>query len=180
MKNWLDRLDSRSTTAAQWAACLGLIGLVGYALMTIGDVLLRWLFNSPLDGVADVSRLMVAVIIASFFPIALAERQHITIGFLGSFLGARGDAWLQAVAALVTSVFFVFLGWQFIVYTDELNASGETTWLLGLPVAPWWAGATFFMLCCIPIQVVVVLSQFKKAFRGDSANPSDVTGTGTD
>ncbi len=163
MKNWLAMLDSRGTRAARWAACLGLIGLVGLALMTIADVLLRWLFNSPMDGVADIGRLMVAIIIASFFPIALAERHHITISFLGKLLGRRADAWLQAFSSLVTSVFFVFLGWQFIIYTEELHASGETTWLLGLAVAPWWGAATFFLLFCIPIQVLVVISQFQAA-----------------
>ncbi len=165
MKNWLETLDSRGTFAARWAACLGLVGLVALALMTIADVLLRWLFNSPLDGIADIGRLMVAIVIASFFPIALAERHHITIGFLGKFLGRRADAWLQAFASLVTGVFFVFLGWQFILYTTELHTSGETTWLLGLAVAPWWGAATLFLLFCVPIQLLVVVSQFRAATR---------------
>lgn len=165
MRNWLETLESRGTLAARFAACLGLIGLVGLALMTIVDVLIRWIFNSPIDGVADIGRLMVAIVIASFFPIALSERHHITIGFLGKFLSARADAWLQAMASLVTAVFFVFLGWQFIVYTEELHTSGETTWLLGLAVAPWWAAVTVLLLFCIPIQLLVVVSQFGAATR---------------
>ena len=63
----------------RWIALVGLVGFVVVALATIIDVLLRWLFGMPVDGVAEISRLIVAVSIASFFPLALADRHHISI-----------------------------------------------------------------------------------------------------
>ena len=148
-----------------------LIGLVAVALVIITDVLLRWLFNSPVDGVSEISRLAVAVAIASFFPMALADRHHISIEFLGAWLGPRARLWLDLLAHLVTSLFFLMLGWQFILYTLEIGEAGETTWLLGWKKVPWWTVTTLFMLVCIPIQVLVFFHQIRAVMGRESARP---------
>ncbi|MAF47381.1 MAG: TRAP transporter small permease [Rhodospirillales bacterium] len=173
MNGFIARLDARSSGAARFLALAGLVGLVVLTVITIADVLMRWLFNSPIDGVADIARLIVAINIAAFFPLALAERHHIAIGFLGKALGPRIHAWLEVLASLVTSVFFLALGWQFILYTDELQASGETTWLLGIPVAPWWAVVTLFLLICIPVQLIVFLARWRAAMAGAPEDSGD-------
>lgn len=160
----LARLEVLGVRGTRWFALFGLVCLVGLAMMTIVDVLMRWLLNSPIDGVADVGRLIVAIVIAAFFPAALAQHHHISITFLGSALGPRVAAWLEVLAALVTTIFFFILGWQFILYTAELMTSGETTWLMGWAVAPWWSVTTFFLLLCIPVQIIIFLVQIRRAF----------------
>lgn len=145
----------------RWIALVGLVGFVVVAIATIIDVLLRWLFSMPIDGVAEISRLIVAVSIASFFPLALADRHHITIEFLGAALGARARAWLDLLAHLITLIFFIALGWQFVLYTMEITESGESTWVLAWKVAPWWTLVTIFMLACIPVQALMVYYQMK-------------------
>lgn len=152
----------------RWLALVGLVGLVAVALVTVTDVLLRWLFNMPVDGVGEVSRLVVAVSIASFFPMALVERNNISIQFLGAALGPRARLWLDMVADVVTSFFFLVLGWQFVLYTLEISESGETTWILGWTVTPWWVVTTVFMLICIPVQLVMLVRQARLAARGDT------------
>lgn len=170
------KLDQDNGWGSRWLALIGLIGMVVVALVIIADVLLRWLFNSPVDGVAEVSRLIVAVAIASFFPMALADRHHISIEFLGAWLGPRAQVWLDLLAHVVTSFFFLVLGWQFILYTLEINESGETTWLLGWQVTPWWAVATLFMLICIPIQGLILYHQIRAVLgREDAPPPTDHT-----
>lgn len=164
-------LDRSEGWGTRWLALVGVVGLVVVALVTVGDVLLRWLFNSPVDGVSEISRLVVAVAIASFFPIALAERHHISIEFLGSWLGPHARRWLDSLANMVTSLFFLIVGWQFILYTTEIGESGETTWLLGWEVGPWWVVTTIFMLICIPIQVLIFVQQVRAAVRGGSEPP---------
>lgn len=156
----------------RWLALVGLVGLVAVALVTIADVLMRWLLSMPVDGVSEISRLVVAVSIASFFPMALAERHHISIEFLGAALGPRARLWIDALAHLVTSVFFMVLGWQFILYTLEIGESGETTWLLAWVVAPWWWVTTVFMLICVPVQVLIFYHQMQRAISGDVPPPS--------
>jgi TRAP-type C4-dicarboxylate transport system permease small subunit len=175
MHSLLDKLDARGLSAARWFAFCGVVGMVAYALITIFDVFMRWAFNSPLDGVADANRLMVAIIIATFFPMAIAERHHVTIRFLGNALGPKVSAWLDLFGAALTLLFFVVLGWQLVRYTNDLFANQEATWLLGWPVGPWWATATAFMILCVPIQIVMFFVQARRA-RDPAAHRDDAAG----
>jgi TRAP-type C4-dicarboxylate transport system permease small subunit len=165
MKVWLEKLESRGDLAARLCALFGMSFLVVLALLTNLDVLMRWLFNDPIDGVADVAPLIVAIVVASFFPFALAGRHHISISFIGNVLGPRASVWLEAAVALVTLAFFVLLAWQFIVYTIDLDARGQTTWVVQLPVAPWWTVVSFFMVLCVAVQLNVFLSLLRRALR---------------
>ena len=158
----------------RWIALVGLVGFVVVAIATIIDVMLRWLFSMPIDGVAEISRLIVAVSIASFFPMALADRHHISIEFLGAALGKRGRSGLDLLAHLITLIFFIALGWQFVLYTMEIAESGESTWVLAWKVAPWWTLVTVFMLVCIPIQTLVLYYQIKSLSFGGEHSPESM------
>lgn len=151
--------QQRSREYSETVAILGLIGLIAVTLLTIGDVLLRWLFLAPIDGLHEVTRLLYAIIMASFFPIALANRNHISIRFLGKWLGPGISAKLDAFGDMVTFIFFVLVGWQFIVFTGELMENNEITWILAWPVAPWWGLATMLLLLCIPVQFIVLMGR---------------------
>lgn len=113
--------------------------------------------NSPIEGVHDLYKLVIAMVIAPFFPIALIERHHIAITFLGSALGRKVNAWLNAVANVALLVFLVLMSWQFAKYVVEVHETGETTWVLGWPVAPWWGLATAIIILCIPVQLFVTI-----------------------
>ena len=151
-------LERKAREFCKWLALLGLVGLVALAFITIADVMMRWLFSSPIDGVSDVYRLLIAIVVASFFPASFAERGHISIHFLGAIVPPRSRKALAVLAASVTLAFTVVLGWQFFLYCREVYSAGETTWLLGLDVTPWWSAATALLLLCIPIQLIVVLA----------------------
>lgn len=163
MKAWLDRPESRSDFVARLCALFGMLALVAFVLMTIADVLMRWLFNSPINGVADAAPLIVAIVAAAFFPLSLAGRHHVSIGFLGSLLGPRATVWLVAFASLVTWVFFILLAWQIVRYTIELRQLGQTTWVVQMPIAPWWVVVSLFMAVCVAVQVRVVMAEFSRA-----------------
>jgi len=166
----LTALERIARGFCKWLALLGLIGLVALAFMSIADVMMRWLFSSPIDGISDIYRLLIAIVVASFFPASFAERGHISIQFLAAILPRGGRKALAVLAASVTLAFTVVLGWQFILYCLEVHSAGETTWLLGIDVTPWWSVATVFILLCIPIQLIVVLAE---ATSPDTGAPSD-------
>lgn len=159
------RIEQAHFRTTRLLASLGLCGLIGYALFVVADVLLRYLFAAPIDGAQEIGKLLVAIVVAAFFPSSLAERQHITIDLVLKRLGARARRGFQAFGALVTLVFFGIVGWRFVLYTAELQRSGETTWILGWSVAPWWAVATLFLVACVPVQVFVFREFWRALFR---------------
>ena len=54
------RYDAFLRQVTRWVAMIGLARLVGLTLATIPDVLMRWLFNSPIEGVHDLYKLVIA------------------------------------------------------------------------------------------------------------------------
>jgi TRAP-type C4-dicarboxylate transport system permease small subunit len=166
MNVWLSRLEARGVTVARFASLLGMIGLVGFILMTNVDVLMRWAFNSPLNYIADVAPLVMAIVVAALFPFAIAARYHVTIELLGGLAGRRTQAWLEVFAALVGLVFFTLVAWQIILFTIDLHVRGQTTWVMQIPSAPWWVAASFFLVLCVFVQLIVLVTQFGRAANG--------------
>ncbi|MCW5687065.1 MAG: TRAP transporter small permease [Pseudolabrys sp.] len=148
-------------------ALIGFFGLLILALMTTLDIGSRWLFAAPIHGVNDVSAIVMAVVIAACVPANLAARQNITVEFLGNMLGPRGKAFFDGFGGLFTLAFIGLMAWQFVPYSAEVTRSGQTTWVLKLPIAPGWWIATALLLISVPVQLVVVLFDFSRAFRGD-------------
>ena len=89
--------------------------------------------------------------------------------------------WLDLLAHIVTLIFFIALGWQFVLYTIEITESGEATWVLAWKAGPWWTVATVFMLACIPVQALVLFYHVKLMLSGGkglSNPPTDVKAAG--
>ena len=175
MKVRLDNLEPRGNAAARLVALFGMLGLVGFVLMTNFDVLMRWLFNSPVNYVSDVAPLMVAIIVSAFLPFTIAERYNVTIEFLGSMLGRRARAWLDVFVALVGLIFFALVAWQIALYTIDLHTMGQTTWVVQIPSAPWWVVVSLFMALCVIVQLGVCLTEISRAInqgRADDGRPA--------
>ena len=148
--------EALSARIAKTLSLLGILGFIVLAVGTLADVLLRWLFAAPIDGFSEVARLAVAILTATFLPAALIERYHISIEFLGKWLGPGWHRALNLFAALVTLGFFTVMSWKFIGFTQELADAGETTWIVGIKVAPYWWVTTGFIFLCVPAQLLIL------------------------
>jgi TRAP-type C4-dicarboxylate transport system permease small subunit len=153
----VQKLERLVYNICNFVAVIGLIALVTLALATIFDVLFRWLLNDPIDGVYDLYKLIIAVVIGSFFPITLVEKHHISINFLGTYLGYSANKILNNFANSMLLAFLILVAWQLVRYVFELNDAGETTWVLQWAVAPWWGVATLCIIICVPVQLFVCI-----------------------
>lgn len=145
---------------ARALSLLGILGFVVLAVGTIADVMLRWLFASPIDGFSEVARLGVAIMTATFLPAALIERYHISIDFFGKWMGPDWHRGLNLFSAAVTLGFFSLMAWQFVGYTQELADAGETTWIVGIKVAPYWWVVTGILALCVPAQILILMRAY--------------------
>jgi TRAP-type C4-dicarboxylate transport system permease small subunit len=158
-------MESRPTTdwgitrIARVISLIGLVGLLLFAGITVGEVLLRWLFNYPILGVSDVSSLVVTVAVASCFPLVFAERRSITVRFAGNLLGKRVNSVLEAFGTLVTLGMFFLIAWQLLDYAVELAESDQTTWVVLWPMSPWYIVAAILLALCVPVLAVTVYLQ---------------------
>jgi TRAP-type C4-dicarboxylate transport system permease small subunit len=162
------RLEERIGRWTRAIAVAGFVGLIGMSLATTVDVLLRWLANAPIKGLNDINGLVVAIVIASCLPLVIAERQNISIRFLGDALGAAPSRWLEALGSAALLAFVALVGWQLVLYTMGMAESGRTTWHLRIPVTPYWSVATAIVLLCIPAQAIAFAADVARAIEGKS------------
>lgn len=166
MKISIKRLEHWAHNVAIALALCGLVGLFGIALATMADVLGRWLFNSPIAGVRDTASLFIAVIIASAMPACILEQKHITVRFLGKFLGPRWEAVFDLFGNFATLVIFTIMTWQFWLYTNDLVVENAVTLVINWPFAPWWRIATVLIAFCVPLQLIRLLRTFQTVLYG--------------
>lgn len=162
---WLSRL----------AATIGLIGLLMLAFAAVCDVVMRWLFSSPIYGLSDLSELVTPAIVASCFPATIAMRQNITIRFLGASLPARGGQAVELFGQLVTVLVLAAITWEVGRYSLNSFNNMQTTWLLRLPVWPGWFLTTGLMAMCVPIQLGEFFKTWNDLRTGNPLGAPDAT-----
>lgn len=132
---------------AEFSAFIGMIVLLLISLAVTANVLMRWLFASPINGVGDITNLATIIAISAALPLCLAHQGNIKVDLLGGGLGSRARQKLDAFGAFVLLLFVAGMAWQLTIFAHGKMMAGETTWLLGLNVAPWWwASAGWFWL----------------------------------
>ena len=69
-------------------------------MRTVVDVLLRWLFNSPISGFNEIISMGLAIAISATFPAGAAQRVNLTVDFLSRRISQRSLARLKVLGAV--------------------------------------------------------------------------------
>ncbi len=153
--------------ATNWIALIGALAILAMAGAVVVDVLMRYVFNSPILGVDDFASFNLAVIVASFFPICLVGGHFVNIRFVGKALGERRALWLEVLGAVATTFIFALLACQFVRFTwYYVTLTGLATHVLEIPQAQWWLIVTTIVVICVPIQLVVLVETIVRAVLG--------------
>ena len=160
----LAALERLTLTATRALSVVGLIALMGLATMTLADGLLRWLASRPIEGVRDLGGLAIAVAIACCIPVGLMERGNIAIR-LGALLHPRVGKLLDATAALIVCIVLALAAWQFWLYAAKMARAHETTFVLQIPIAPFWFGVDVILWCAVVVQLIVALRDGVRIFK---------------
>lgn len=164
MTEALFRLNRQVMQASRVIAWLAVCGLLLISLAIMLDVLLRWLFLSPIHGLEDIVILTITVAIAACFVSSFGLRTNITVRFVGKALGPRASAWLEVFGHSLTFVFIAAVAWQLVVHASEVGA--QVTFILALPLQPtWWAAAVLSIAAAV-VQGLVLLAQLASAVSG--------------
>lgn len=161
---WLDR-------ATRWIAFVGLIGLLVVTLFIVADIVLRGVFDRPIEGLEDVTRFSFAIVVAACYPAGLIQGHNVAIRFLGRALGPKPAGWLEAFAAACTFAFFGLIAWSFVLVTIDDAVHHRFTQTLHLPRAPFWVAITALVCVTVPLQLAIVALWVKRIARGEGAAP---------
>ena len=153
----------RAVCRALAAAGLGL--LLCLAVMTLLDGLLRSFANQPIDAVRDLGGVVAAVAMAACFPIAMLERSNISIRFLEPAFGRATSRNADRFAALLVLVVLGAIAREFFRYAGAAARSGDATWILNIPTAPFWYAVDALLWVAVLAQALVAA----RIWRGGGA-----------
>jgi TRAP-type C4-dicarboxylate transport system permease small subunit len=159
----LARLERAALLSTRFLSIVGLIALMILAFLTLANGLLRWAVNQPIAGVVDVGALAIAIAVCCCLPVALMERSHVSFRVV-SKLSPRLGRILDAAAAVAVAVVLALMTYEFWIYAQSLVASGERTYVLKLPAAPFWFAATATLAIAVLVQLVVVAAEVARLF----------------
>ena len=133
--------------------------LLAMMLLTVVDVVARYLFNRPIAGAFEVTELLLLVLIFAGLPLVTYADEHALMDFIDRLLGPRGTAALErGVQALCAAVMFL-LAWLVWLKADRIWAYRDATDVLRVVYGPF----VYFMAIAIGLTGVIHL--YKMAAR---------------
>ncbi|MGD9634479.1 MAG: TRAP transporter small permease subunit [Pirellulales bacterium] len=167
-------LERYISSISRWFAVAGLCLLLLLAAATLLDGMLRWTVGRTIDGVRDFGGLLIATAVVACIPQSLASRSHATVRALSSLMGPRAVAWFDCAADFIMCFLLFLFATQYFVYSEKLAQAGDATWLLNLPVAPFWYAVSAILLVSVLVQAgMLLLSLIKVASPSRSASDTD-------
>ncbi len=133
-----DETGDRVTRAMHAVAGIALVAMM---LVVVCDVVLRAIFNTPVQGAYDV--VGISLLVMTMFGIApvVAQRGEILIDLIDAVLPPAWLRLLAIVAALTGVILFAFFGWAMIQPATDAWMWGERSLELGIPKWPLWVVA---------------------------------------
>jgi len=159
----LARLEWAALASTRLLSVVGLFALMVLAFLTLANGLLRWLANQPIAGLVDVGALAIAIAVCCCLPVSLMERSHITFRLVAAASPRLGRV-LDALAAVALAAVLLFMAREFYVYAASLVASGERTYVLKIPAAPFWFAADVVLWIALAVQLIVVAVDIGRLF----------------
>jgi TRAP-type C4-dicarboxylate transport system permease small subunit len=113
-------------------------------LLTVSDVLLR-AGGHAIVGTYEISALALGLVIGFGIPQVSLDRGHVYMEFLLEKLSKRGKAVMMTLTRLSCFLLFAFIGYNLLNVGAGLQASGEVTATVKLPIYPVAYGVS---VCC--------------------------------
>src|SRR5262245_42182052 len=118
-----------------WLAAGALVILM---MVTVLDVLMRYLFNRPIRASLETVEVMLLVFVFNGMAAAFFGRRHIVIDLLDGVLGPRITHVLIRVADLLSVLCLLLLPWAMLLPASQAYQYGDTKMELPVPIFVLW------------------------------------------
>jgi TRAP-type transport system small permease protein len=157
------RLADHLQRAQLWVAASALVILM---MVTVADVCLRYLFNSPIRGSYDMVDTMLLIFVFNGMAAAFFGRRNIVIDLLDSAVGARLTAVLIRIADVLSVLCLGLLMWAMLLPAVQAYHYGDVKMELRLPIYVLWVVALASLAGTLLCALVVLLARPATADAG--------------
>jgi len=106
-------------------------------LLTTVDVVMRYIFSSPIRGSFEIAEILVAVLMFSGFPLVSLNNQHVSIDLLDRFFSPTVSRILNFCAGLACMAIFAGMGLLLLRKISRMTLTGDVTIALNIPLIPF-------------------------------------------
>ena len=131
--------------------------LMAMMLLTVADVVLRYVFNRPIASAFELTELMLVVLIFAGLPLVSWADEHVTMDFIDRLLRPGLRPRLERGVHVISAAIMVFLTWQVWLKADKIWAYRDATDVLRVVYGPF----VYFMAIMIGLAGAI---HFYKAF----------------
>jgi TRAP-type C4-dicarboxylate transport system permease small subunit len=111
--------------------------LMAMMLLTVVDVVARYVFNRPLRGAFEVTELTLVVLIFAGLPLVSFTDEHAVMDFIDRLLGRRGQRRLDRVVQAANGAFMLLLAWLVWRKANTIWAYRDATDVLRILYGPF-------------------------------------------
>jgi len=133
--------------------------LMAMVLLTVTDIMLRRLFNSPLPFSFELTEFMLVVVAYAYIAYTTSVGRHISVDTITSHLPQVTRRRLRTAGDFITIILFGLIGWQNVLQGTNVLKLGTTTAILHVPKYPFQYMVAFgSALACLVLLVKVINS----------------------
>jgi len=158
IKRRLDRLDRVVRTVALWGGGLMLVGLMG---LTVVDVVMRYIFNSPVFGARDAAKLILLILVALSVAYSARTGGQISIEVFNRMMGPRLLRWAEVFVRFVATAMLLVLTWRLWHSGQYAGKFGEASLALQIPFKPFY----FILAVGMFLYAVVLIAEIPLYWR---------------
>lgn len=147
--SWFSRLHDRIDVSTGYAAAFTIVVLM---LLNSGDVLGRFLFNSPIPSTYEFSEVMLAVIVFLAIPFVQYRKDHISITILSDRYPKRFKKIFETACLLLSTAVYLLIAKQ-----------GWTLFMSSLEIAEYSEGRIAFYI--FPFKLVALVGMIVLTLR---------------
>ena len=127
--------------------------LLAMMLLTVVDVIARYVFSRPVRGAFEVTELMLVVLIFAGLPLVSFSEEHAVMDFIDRVTGVRGQRALRRAVEAVSAAFMFLLAWLTWLRADRIWAYRDATDVLRILYGPF----VYFMAVTLAFAGVIHL-----------------------
>ena len=142
--------------------------VLGLMLITVIDVIGRYILARPLPGASEMTELALAVLIYAGLPAVCLDDGHISVEMLVDNMPDRVKTLHLLCMRLLVSGLLGFVAWRLALHGTRLSSYGEITVFLGVAVGPLaWLMAALTAFAALLTLALAVYGSAKGADGAD-------------
>ena len=131
-------------------------------LITVIDVLGRYLLSLPLPGTTEITEIILGILIYIGLPYITRDEEHVTVSLFSNYFNSSIIKIQKIVVNFIVSIILFIIARQLYLHGLDLNLYNEITTFLEIPKAP-----IAYMMAALSIiaSIIALCNSYKYLFN---------------